>query len=305
MSELKRQELFAVGEWNGTQFSEADLDAMVQSFEALGLAGRVPLKFGHDSPKPDGQPSLGWVSRVWREGSKLLADFSNVPEKVLSLIRDRAYKFVSVELLKNVRAGTREIPWVLDAVALLGADQPAVGILKELTMSARAGLRFEARVAFTRGNLMSGERKSMDEVTQLRAELARAKQDAALNIVKAAVDSGRCLPRELHAFKRRYSDPSLWTPELATEWVQLTELPAHQRAKYSTRATRAEQNDEQRQVPAEDSDAIGDLFRATAKRLGIADPFNASASDQYRVWRATRQAAPEAYSSYATAPGVS
>ena len=66
MSELKGQEVFAAGIWNGTQFSEADLDAMVQSFEALGLAGRVPLKFGHDSPKPDGQPSLGWVSRVWR-----------------------------------------------------------------------------------------------------------------------------------------------------------------------------------------------------------------------------------------------
>lgn len=179
MSEMQRQEIFAAGEWNGIAFSEADLDAMVTSFEALGLAGRVPLKFGHDSPKPDGQPALGWVSRVWREGSKLLADFSSVPDRVLGLIRDKAYKFVSVELLKNVRAGTRNIPWVLDAVALLGADQPAVGILKELTMSARAGLRFDARVAFTRGIAIEEKQAMTDaEIAELRARLAAAEAEA-------------------------------------------------------------------------------------------------------------------------------
>ncbi len=303
MSELKGQEVFAAGIWNGTQFSEADLDAMVQSFEALGLAGRVPLKFGHDSPKPDGQPSLGWVSRVWREGKRLLADFSHVPDKVVQLIKDKAYRHVSVELLRNVKAGTREIPWTLDAVALLGADQPAVGILKELTvgMSSRMPLVYASRATFT---CRPGGLKQMDDIERLRAENRALQQKMAEQIIEQAISSGECLPATRVSYARNYG-PELRTAETAKEWVTMNRMPAHQRAKYSTRATRAEQNDEQRQVPADDSDGIGALFMATARKLGIADPHNASQLDQLRIWRATRMAAPEAYTSYATAPGVS
>lgn len=94
----------------------------------------MPLKLGHngDQPLTDGQPALGWVSRVYRDGRKLLADFIDMPTSIYEMVKAGLYKFVSVELAKNVLAGTREIPWVLDAVALLGADQPAVGTLKDL-----------------------------------------------------------------------------------------------------------------------------------------------------------------------------
>lgn len=181
---IQGAEIFATGEWNKRTFTEADLDGIVASFAALGLAGKVPLKFGHndDQPLTDGQPALGWVSRVWRDGGKLLADFTNLPTVVYDAIKQGLYKFVSVELLRNVKADTREIPWVLDAVALLGADQPAVGNLKDLqalTMSRRTVLRFSERVAFRRDFTDNRSKDMSADIEQMRADFAALKADVA------------------------------------------------------------------------------------------------------------------------------
>src|SRR5688572_15358522 len=152
--ELTGAEIFEVGTWNGRDFSEADIDGVVRSFDALALGGRIPLKLGHDGDDArDGAPALGWVTRIYREGAKLLADFKDIPQKVYDAIKSGAWKFVSVELLRDVQAGTRRIPWVLDAVALLGATPPAVGTLRDLqalTMAQRPTLLFAARMTFTR-----------------------------------------------------------------------------------------------------------------------------------------------------------
>lgn len=144
------------------------------------MAGRVPLKFGHNSEQPvtDGQPALGWVSRIYRSGDTLLADFTDVPTSVYELIQTAKYKFVSVELLKDVQAGTRTLPWVLDAVALLGADQPAVGTLKDLqslTMKRKPAFQARARVAFQRDTkfFSTGATKAMDE-KDVQAAIAAA-----------------------------------------------------------------------------------------------------------------------------------
>jgi DNA-binding transcriptional regulator GbsR (MarR family) len=109
---------------------------------------------------------LGWVKRVYREGSRLLADFADMPRVVYDLIKQGAYKYVSVELLSGIKADTRIIPWVLDAVALLGADQPAVGTLKDLqalTMRRTASLRGGKRVTFRRNVKFTEDRKIMNE----------------------------------------------------------------------------------------------------------------------------------------------
>ena len=151
-------ELFAAGTWNGLPFTENDLDGIVSSFDALNLSGRVPLKLGHDGPDvrrdPLTQLAMGWVQSVRRVGDKLLGTIE-VPDKVRGLFKDGYLKFVSIELLKDVKASTRKIPWVLDAVALLGTDQPAVGILGDLqsfTM-ARKELEFESCVSFARDDM--------------------------------------------------------------------------------------------------------------------------------------------------------
>lgn len=169
----------SVGEANGIRFTGADLDGIVAAFDALGLSGRVPLKLGHNDEQPltDGQPALGWVSRIYREGDKLLADFVDVPTSVYELIQTGAYKFVSVELLKNVQAGTRVIPWVLDAVALLGADQPAFGNLRDLqslTLKRKPVFQARARVAFRRDSLNISRGKQVMEEKDVQAAIEAA-----------------------------------------------------------------------------------------------------------------------------------
>ena len=178
MVEIKGAHLFSVGTWNDLTFTEADLDQIVQSFKDLKLSGRVPLKFGHNDEQPmtDGKPAIGWVSRVWREGKKLFGDFSNVPTKVAEAIKNHLYKFVSIELLRDAERDGVTYPSVLDAVALLGADPPAVRDLESLSALAwsrkETGLRFSARLAFTQGNPSfnnSGESKPMDKEEIQRA----------------------------------------------------------------------------------------------------------------------------------------
>lgn len=178
----------SVGEANGIPFTLRDLEGICTAFDALGLAGRCPIKFGHneDQPFTDGQPALGWIGRVYVENDRLKADFTDMPTAVYELIQTGAYRFLSVELLKNVTAGTRVLPWVLDAVALLGADQPAFGNLKDLqslTFKRRPVLQARARVAFKRAatKFSTGATKAMDEKeVQAAIEAALAKQAESL-----------------------------------------------------------------------------------------------------------------------------
>jgi hypothetical protein len=154
---------------------------------------------------------LGWVSRVYREGSKLLADFIDMPKVVYDAIKKGLYKFVSVELLRNVQVDTRVVPLILDAVALLGADPPAVGILKDLqalTMRKLHGFHGEASLAFTREFTNIGGREAMadenDDLKKLREDFARlqAERDAE----KARNAELKAAAVEAESYKRRLEE---------------------------------------------------------------------------------------------------
>lgn len=186
MARLEGAEIFASGTWNDKTFTDDDLDSIVRSFEFFNLSGAVPLKFGHNDEQPftDGQPALGWVDRVWRDGSKLKADFRDVPTVVYDAIKGGRYKNVSIELLRDVIAGTRTVPLVLDAVALLGADLPAVGTLKDLQALTMSRLQGAERLTFTQASLFNispigGHVKMADEDTKLREELQKLRDDNA------------------------------------------------------------------------------------------------------------------------------
>lgn len=195
---LEGAEIFDVGTWNGLSFTSEALDGIVSAFDALDLSGKVPLKFGHDGGDvraDDTQPALGWVSRIYRQGSKLLADFVDVPTEVFDAIKAGLYKFVSVELLMDVMAGTRKIPWVLDAVALLGATAPAVGTLKDLQALtyAHTGLRYGAVRTFARDSFIHsrGDDKHMADDT---------------NAIKTLTDQVASMSRELAAIQSENRD---------------------------------------------------------------------------------------------------
>jgi hypothetical protein len=190
---IDNAEIFHTGTWPGSRrvhINESDLDDVVWAFEALRLSGRVPLKLTHEGPDQrdpefDAAKSLamGWVKKVWRDGKKLMATL-DVPEKVHKLIKEGYLKFVSVELIPDVQAFNRLIPWVLDAVAILGADQPAVGVLKDLqslTLQRR-------RAAFSTGTpRVTFKRPTSEEHTMTDDEikaLFKKQDDANTAVVK-------------------------------------------------------------------------------------------------------------------------
>jgi hypothetical protein len=207
-NEIKGAEIFDEGTWNGLKFNSADLDDIAATFDVLKLAGKVPLKFGHrgkDARHDDTQPALGWVQCVYRKGTKLVADVTDIPTEVYNAIKKGLYKFVSVELLQNVPAGTRKIPWVLDAVALLGATAPAVGTLKDLqalTYAHDTGLRFDAVVEFSRedSSFTTSERHHMSEDTNAIRELSERLEKLTLENARLKEDN-----RELTTYKAKFS----------------------------------------------------------------------------------------------------
>lgn len=221
---LNGVEVFAVGTHNGLTFTESDLDGIEQAFKALNASGRVPLKFGHNNEQPftDGQPALGWVDRLWRDGKKLFADFVGMPTVVFDAVKAGLYKQVSIELLKDTSREGDRYPWVLDAVALLGADIPAVKGLRDLqtlTMTREIpGIRFASAAAFTSESNFkphSGDRTTMtdEEIKALKAAKEKAEADLAAErkahfaekvkahretvvaLLDKAIDEGRILPR--------------------------------------------------------------------------------------------------------------
>lgn len=134
MKTLKGIEVFAVGVWNRMPFQSHDLRAMVEAFSELKEVHKVPVKMGHNAEQPvtDGQPALGWVTAIYMKGDKLAADFENVPDIVAKAITNKLYRRVSIELSIDVRYKGKHFPFVVDAVALLGADIPAVNTLADL-----------------------------------------------------------------------------------------------------------------------------------------------------------------------------
>ncbi len=131
-------EIFSTGLWNGERFTRRDLHQIARNFRRLRRQLQPPLKFGHDEGQTllgqsDGDPALGWVEQLWVRGDRLLARFAGVPRVVLEAIRAGRYRRVSAELYFNVRQGGRRLGKALKAVALLGADLPAVTNLNDLT----------------------------------------------------------------------------------------------------------------------------------------------------------------------------
>ena len=129
-------EIFKVGTWNGNKYTEKDLDGIVDSFQKIGDKLKPYLKLGHDKDQKliqeDGLPSIGWISDLKRKGTSLVANFSDVPKKIKELIDLKAYKRVSSEIYVNLKEGGNIFPRALKAVALLGANTPAVTSLDDI-----------------------------------------------------------------------------------------------------------------------------------------------------------------------------
>lgn len=183
MSTLKGIEVFAVGKWNGMLFQAHDLAAMAQAFDDLKEVHKVPLKMGHNDEQPmtDGKPALGWVTALYVKGDKLVADCDDVPEVVAKAIQNKLYRRVSIELSIDVKYKGKFIPFVVDAVALLGADLPAVNTLADLNAYLS---RDAAQFSVGKRAEFSAVAGSIKETEMEKKELQEA-IDAALAPIKA------------------------------------------------------------------------------------------------------------------------
>lgn len=129
-------EIFATGTHNGDMFAEKDLDTIVDSFNKTKEFMKPFLKFGHNKEqriaKSDGMPALGWIESLKRKGTKIVADFKRIPKKVHDLIASGAFRRISIEMFTEKLIDGKTFKNVLSAVALLGADIPAVKTLDDI-----------------------------------------------------------------------------------------------------------------------------------------------------------------------------
>jgi hypothetical protein len=197
-AELDNIEIFATGKWNGHEFSEIDLDNLIDSFKQIGSKIQPYLKLGHNKEQElarnsglvqsDGLPALGWVHNLRRIGSKLVADFKDVPRVVADLVRNKAYKRVSSELYVNYGAtkeehgGAPSFPLVLKAVSLLGGDTPAVTNLNDVLALYTGNKEGETVKTFEFTNADFKE----DKMSEKKEEIDFEKQIADLEVKFAA-----------------------------------------------------------------------------------------------------------------------
>lgn len=187
---VKGVEIFATGIWNGRPIKQNDIVQMARNQQTLGTKIRVPLKFGHNDEQKitDGQPALGWVTRLRIIGSKLVADFEQVPDIVHAAIKAGRYDRVSSEVLFGVKLGEEEIGTVLVGVALLGADLPAVTDLIGLGALVASASLFQGdmqTISFSAGNELAhleleeqegakpnDKEQDMEDLKKLQGEMA-------------------------------------------------------------------------------------------------------------------------------------
>ena len=127
-ADIQGVEIFRVGKWNGDAYDRKDLDDIVAAFDAVGF--RPPVKLGHK--ESSGDPAFGWVKALRRVGDVLLADFMDIPDKIAVMLKDRQFDAVSSEIFWNLERAGKTFRRALKAVALLGAETPAVAGLKPL-----------------------------------------------------------------------------------------------------------------------------------------------------------------------------
>ncbi len=129
-------ELCAAGTWNGRLYTIEEFDEAAKTWCELAGTYDVPLKLGHDDDQrlvqADGYPAIGWVANVRRSGLKLLGDYLKVPARLAAVIKAGGLPKRSCEFWLDTEFAGKKRPFMLKAVALLGADAPAVEGLEDV-----------------------------------------------------------------------------------------------------------------------------------------------------------------------------
>lgn len=124
-------EVMSAGTWNGIKFSVNDLKEMAENFGKLKDVIKPPIKLGHTKDET-GSPAFGWISDLKVTGRKLVAYAEDIPEILINAIKKRLYRRVSSEVFFDYVYDGKKYGKVFSALALLGAETPAVKDLEDL-----------------------------------------------------------------------------------------------------------------------------------------------------------------------------
>jgi len=153
---IKGVEIFSSGLWNGRRIEENDLDEIVSAYSKTAETVRPFLKLGHSEDQKllanEGLPAAGWVENIRKAGTKLVADFVDIPKKIYQLIERKAYRKVSCEIYNNIEIDGNKYPKMIGAVALLCAELPGVLNLTDILSNYNLENRFSAVQKFATEN---------------------------------------------------------------------------------------------------------------------------------------------------------
>jgi hypothetical protein len=246
-------EIFSTGVWNGDKYTMNDLEAMVSNFGKTGF--QPPIKLGHNEEQPemgDGEPSLGYVDKIYKTGSKLLADFKELPLKVYEAIKRGNYKRVSSEIYWNYKSNDQVLDRVLKAVALLGSEIPAVtnleaieglysqdigdGTIKKHYQEKESELMMESTdgqgITFKEYQELQDKVKSLEEentkaITELEESKKEQRASEITKFIKEHKESGQILPvfeNELEILMHSATDEKVHSYTVEEKTIELSQL---------------------------------------------------------------------------------
>ncbi len=135
-AELKDVEIFEAGTYRGRTYTTQDLRQMVANWQDFGDKLKPTLVVGHDEDQVllqnSGLPAAGWLAGLRLKGSKLVADFRDVPQVIVDLVKKGAYRRVSAKVYRNFKRGAQNVGFVLRRVALLGGEIPEIKTLRDV-----------------------------------------------------------------------------------------------------------------------------------------------------------------------------
>ncbi|MCV7076983.1 hypothetical protein [Mycobacterium szulgai] len=176
-------ELLKVGRWDGLggefDITAEHLASAVEAHQA-GVIRKAVIRLGHTG-MGDASPALGYVDRLRLAdgGMTLVGDLAGVPKAIATLI-PRAWPDRSIEgLMEYEDPNTgRTWPFVLTALALIGATRPAVSTLRSLQDVAELyGLDVAAAQRGRSVSIAASAFHSPDDAARARAvQVARARR---------------------------------------------------------------------------------------------------------------------------------
>ena len=170
----------------------SDFDRLIAPFEEGSR--RIPLVFGH--PKTSA-PAFGWVEALRCAGSVLQAKFKQVHEDAKKLVEGGHFKNVSIALTSNKEH--------IAHVGLLGAVQPAISGLREVSFACEEKpIVIEFSAAQLRPPLDSETEQlkmelsaAKDHIRMLKAREANKLREDRLNSLTELVGKGKVPPSEM------------------------------------------------------------------------------------------------------------